>query len=115
MIPPNYQILVLKKKAGVDFHQFLVLSAISHSPLKLFKVQSSKAYRKSGAAKAAPATPLPMGMSAVNFCQSLSPVKYPVIKLLMEDKDHHFTEAIKHHRIRKASQGALVPSAISSG
>ena len=34
----HYQILVLKKKAGVDFHQFLVLSAISHSPLKLFKV-----------------------------------------------------------------------------
>ena len=58
---PNYQIsLVLKKKAGVDFHQFLVLSAISHSPLKLFKVQSSKAYGKSGAAKAAPAAPLPM-------------------------------------------------------
>ena len=48
----NYQILIFMKKAGVDFHQFLVLSAISHSPLKLFKVQSSKAYGKSGAALA---------------------------------------------------------------
>ena len=45
---PNYQILVLKKKAGVDFNQFLMLSAISHSPLKLFKVQTSKAYGKVG-------------------------------------------------------------------
>ena len=48
--------------SGVDFHQFLVLSAITHFPLKLFKVQSSKAYGKSGAAKATPATPLPMAM-----------------------------------------------------
>ena len=55
----NYQILVLKKKAGVDFHQFLVLSATSHSALKLFKGQSSKAYRKSGAAGVALAAPLP--------------------------------------------------------
>lgn len=31
----------------MDFLQFLVLSAISHSPLKLFEVQSSKAYGKS--------------------------------------------------------------------
>ena len=37
--------------------EFLVLSAISHSPFKLFKVQSSKAYGKSGAAKDAPAAP----------------------------------------------------------
>ena len=39
-LSPNYQILDLKK-AGVDFYQFLVLSAISHSSFKLlrFKVQ----------------------------------------------------------------------------
>ena len=43
----------------MDFHQFVVLSAISHSLLKLFKVQ---AYGKSGAAKAAPAAPLPTAM-----------------------------------------------------
>ena len=48
--------------SGVDFHQFLVLSAITHFPLKLFKVQSSKAYGKSGAAKATPAAPLPTAM-----------------------------------------------------
>ena len=48
----NYQIFVLKKKAGMDFNWFLVLSAISHSPLKLFKVQSSKAYGKGGVALA---------------------------------------------------------------
>ena len=56
--------------SGVDFHQFLVLSAITHFPLKLFKVQSSKGYGKSGAAKATPATPLPMAMITIFYLGS---------------------------------------------
>ena len=50
----------------MNFQQFLVLPAISNSLLKLFKVQGLKAYKKSGAAKAVPAAPLPMAMDQLH-------------------------------------------------
>ena len=86
----------------MDFHQFLVLSAISHSPLKLFKVQSSKAYRKSGVALAAPATSLPTAMvypvlrletCIAQYCNKLAVLKlalYCILRLQTSGNESHY-------------------------
>ena len=49
--------------ADVHFHQFLVLSAISHSPLKILQVSKFKGLQKKWASHVAPGAPLPTAMS----------------------------------------------------